>query len=185
MGCLEDEEEIHEFSFLSFPFITTSVQPAKPMRTNLSSCLGLFHNGQNHSTNRLLILVPHEGTHGTMRLIKQLRMFRPKIIKVRVTQRQCRSSSTAPAVQIVQKMHLRKCPSTAGLPSPCSTGRAFWNRSEQLAWSERRVDDQWHNEAKKLHYAPYVNSISTTGMRKKQIHLSRRMSLWPQSVKGL
>ena len=34
------------------------------MRANLSSCLGLIHNGQNHSTNRLLILVPHEGTHG-------------------------------------------------------------------------------------------------------------------------
>ena len=54
-----------------------------PMRTNLSSCLGLIHNGQNHSTNRLLIFVPHEGTHGTMCLIKQLRMVRPKITKMR------------------------------------------------------------------------------------------------------
>ena len=53
------------------------------MRTNLSSRLGLIHNGQNHSTNRLLILVPHEGTHGTMCLTKQLRMFRPKITKMR------------------------------------------------------------------------------------------------------
>ena len=53
------------------------------MRTNLSSRLGLIHNGQNHSTNRLLILVPHEGTHGTTRLTKQLRMFRPKITKMR------------------------------------------------------------------------------------------------------
>ena len=51
------------------------------MRTNLSSCLGLCHIGQ--STNRLLVLVPHEGTHGTMCLIKKLRMFRPKITKMR------------------------------------------------------------------------------------------------------
>ena len=55
----------------------------RPMRTNLSSCLGLIHNGQNHSTNRLLIFVPHEGTHGTMCLIKQLRMVRPKTTKMR------------------------------------------------------------------------------------------------------
>ena len=57
----------------------------RPMRTNLASCLGLIHNGKNHSTNRFLILVPHEGTHGTMCLInqlKQLRMVRPKITKI-------------------------------------------------------------------------------------------------------
>ena len=36
------------------------------MRTTVSSCLAFIHYGQNHSTNRLLVLVLHEGTHGTV-----------------------------------------------------------------------------------------------------------------------
>ncbi len=32
----------------------------RPMRTNLSCCLGLIDNGQYKSTNRLLVLVPHD-----------------------------------------------------------------------------------------------------------------------------
>ncbi len=40
----------------------------RPMRTNLSCCLGLIDNGQYKSTNRLLVLVPHERPHGIMRM---------------------------------------------------------------------------------------------------------------------
>ncbi len=40
------------------------------MRTNLSCCLGLIDNGQYKSTNRLLVLVPHERPHGIMRILK-------------------------------------------------------------------------------------------------------------------
>ncbi len=36
------------------------------MRTNLSCCLGLIDNGQHKSTNRLLVPVPHERSHGIM-----------------------------------------------------------------------------------------------------------------------
>ena len=81
----------------------------RPMRTNLSSCLSLIHHGQNHSTNRLLTLVPHEGTHGTMCLTKQLRMFRPKITKMRAIKEACRSSLTA---HVVQKVHAQSSGST-------------------------------------------------------------------------
>ena len=38
----------------------------RPIRTNLSCCLGLIDNGQYKSTNRLLVLLPHERPHGTM-----------------------------------------------------------------------------------------------------------------------
>ncbi len=40
----------------------------RPIRTNLSCCLGLIDNGQHRSTNRLLVLVPHERPHGVMRI---------------------------------------------------------------------------------------------------------------------
>ncbi len=33
------------------------------MRTNLSCCLRLIDNGQYKSTNRLLVVVPHERSH--------------------------------------------------------------------------------------------------------------------------
>ena len=59
----------------------------KITRTNLSSCLGLWYNGQMIAQTRLLILVPHEGTHGTMCLMKKLPVFRPKIIKWRVNKK--------------------------------------------------------------------------------------------------
>ena len=45
------------------------VAEQRPRRTNLSCCLGLSDNGQQKSTTRLVVLVPHEylmeiaGTH--------------------------------------------------------------------------------------------------------------------------
>ncbi len=53
------------------------------MRTNLSCCLGLIDNGQYKSTNRLLVVVPHERPHGIMRLLKNLCMLLPKALKMR------------------------------------------------------------------------------------------------------
>ena len=41
------------------------------MRTNLSSCLGLCYSAQGQGTDRLLIPVSHEGTHGAVCLIKK------------------------------------------------------------------------------------------------------------------
>ncbi len=38
----------------------------RPMRTNLSCCLGFIDNGQHKSTTRLLVLVPHERSHRIM-----------------------------------------------------------------------------------------------------------------------
>ncbi len=55
----------------------------RPMRTNLSCCLGLIDNGQYKSTNRLLVVVPHERPHGIMRILKTLCMLLPKALKMR------------------------------------------------------------------------------------------------------
>ena len=54
----------------------------RPMRTNLSCCLGLIDNGQQKSTNRLLVVVPHERPHGIMRILKNLCMLLPKVLKM-------------------------------------------------------------------------------------------------------
>ena len=55
----------------------------RPMRTNLSCCPGLIDNGQYKSTNRLLVVVPHERPHGIMRILKNLCMLLPKALKTR------------------------------------------------------------------------------------------------------
>ncbi len=53
------------------------------MRTNLSCCLGLIDNGQYKSTNRLLVLVPHDRPHGVMRIPESHCMLLPKALKMR------------------------------------------------------------------------------------------------------
>ncbi len=53
------------------------------MRTNLSCCLALIDNGQYKSTNRLLVLVPHERPHGIMIILKDLCMLLPKALKMK------------------------------------------------------------------------------------------------------
>ncbi len=53
------------------------------MRTNLSQCLGLIDNGQHKSTNRLLVLVPHDRPHGVMRIPENQCMLLPKAQKMR------------------------------------------------------------------------------------------------------
>ncbi len=93
------------------------------MRTNLSSCLGLIHNGQNHSTNRLLVLVPHKGTHGTMCLMKQLRMFRPKITKMRAIKKAMPLIPNSPGgAEGASAQMPRRC---AARPRPHSHGQAW------------------------------------------------------------
>ncbi len=57
----------------------------RPMRTNLSCCLGPIDNGQHKSTNRLLIVVPHERPHVIMRILNNLCMLLPKALKMRAT----------------------------------------------------------------------------------------------------
>ncbi len=54
----------------------------RPMRTNLSCCLGLIDNGQYKSTNRLLVVVPLR-PHGIMRILKNVCMLLPKALKMR------------------------------------------------------------------------------------------------------
>ncbi len=56
----------------------------RPMGTNLSCCLGLIDKGQRKSTDRLLVLVPHERPHGIMRLLENIRMLQLRALKVRV-----------------------------------------------------------------------------------------------------
>ncbi len=53
------------------------------MRPNLLCCLGLIDNGRYKSTNRLLVVVPHERPHGIMRILKNLCMLLPKALKMR------------------------------------------------------------------------------------------------------
>ncbi len=54
----------------------------RPM-TDLSCCLGFIDNGQQKSTNRLLIHVPYERCHGIMRILENLCMLLPKALKMR------------------------------------------------------------------------------------------------------
>ncbi len=51
----------------------------RPMRTNLSCCLGLIYNGLYKSTNGLLGLVPH----GIMRILETMCMLLSKALKMR------------------------------------------------------------------------------------------------------
>ncbi len=53
------------------------------MRTNLSWCPGFIDNGQQKSTNRLLLLVPNKRAHGIMRILENLCMLLPKALKMR------------------------------------------------------------------------------------------------------
>ncbi len=49
----------------------------------VSWCLGLIVNGQQKSAQRLLLLVPHERSHGIMRTLANLCMLLPKVLKMR------------------------------------------------------------------------------------------------------
>ena len=55
----------------------------RPMSTNLACCLGLMDNSQHKSTSRLLFLVPHERSHGTMRILENPCMLLLKALKMR------------------------------------------------------------------------------------------------------
>ncbi len=85
----------------------------RPMRTNLSCCLGslgLIDNGQYKSTNRLLVVVPHDRphgggggnslrpysqqrpmrtNHGIMRILKNCCMLLQKALKMRAIKNSC------------------------------------------------------------------------------------------------
>ncbi len=53
----------------------------------MSCCLGLIDiidNGQHNSTHRLMVLVPHESSHGITRILKNLCMLLPKALKMKL-----------------------------------------------------------------------------------------------------
>ena len=56
---------------------TTSIQPAWLMRTGLCSCLGHLQNGCEAMANSLLVLMPHEQTHGAFSILKQIGILSP------------------------------------------------------------------------------------------------------------
>ncbi len=56
-----------------------------PIRTSPSCCLGLIGNGQHNSKNRLLSFLPHERSHGIMRIPENLCMLLPNALKMRAT----------------------------------------------------------------------------------------------------
>ncbi len=53
------------------------------MRANLSCCLDLIDNGQYKSTNRNVVLVPHERSHDIMRILENPCMLLPEALKMR------------------------------------------------------------------------------------------------------
>ncbi len=67
MATEEEEEEEEEIRYVH----TCMYSQQRPMRTNpdLLCCLGLIDNGQYKSTNRLLVVVPHERPHGIMEFV--------------------------------------------------------------------------------------------------------------------
>ncbi len=66
----------------------TSIQPAKAY-VDISVMmfgrpkLGLSGNGQHKSTNRRLVNMPHERSHGVMRILENFCMQLPKALKIR------------------------------------------------------------------------------------------------------
>ena len=62
---------------------TTSIQPAWLMRTDLCSCLGHLQNGCEAMANSLLVLMPHEQTHGAFSILKQIGILSPDGTKAR------------------------------------------------------------------------------------------------------
>ncbi len=52
-------------------------RPARSVSTNLSCCLGSFDNGQQGSTTRRMVLVPHETPHFTIIIPEKLCMLLP------------------------------------------------------------------------------------------------------------
>ncbi len=73
----------------------------RPMRPNLSCCLGLIANGQHKNPNRFLVLVPHERSHGIMRILKNICMLLLKPLKTRAIKDTMGSSPIALAAQNV------------------------------------------------------------------------------------
>ena len=63
--------------------LSTSIQPAWLMRTDLCSCLGHLQNGCEAMANSLLVLMPHEQTHGAFSILKQIGILSPDGTKAR------------------------------------------------------------------------------------------------------
>ena len=53
------------------------------MRTDLCSCLGHLQNGCEAMANSLLVLMPHEQTHGAFSILKQIGILSPDGTKAR------------------------------------------------------------------------------------------------------
>ena len=53
------------------------------MRTDLCSCLGHMQNGCEAMANSLLVLMPHEQTHGAVSILKQIGILSPDGTKAR------------------------------------------------------------------------------------------------------
>ena len=53
------------------------------MRTDLCSCLGHLQNGCEAMANSLLVLMPHEQTHGASSILKQIEILSPDGTKAR------------------------------------------------------------------------------------------------------
>ena len=49
---------------------TTSIQPARLMKTALCSCLSLLQQGNETMADRVLVLVPHEQTHAPRSILE-------------------------------------------------------------------------------------------------------------------
>ena len=85
-SCYEDQLHNH---LVSSPTeerernCTTSIQPAWLMRTDLCSCLGHLQNGCEAMANSLLVLMPHEQTHGAFSILKQIGILSPDGTKAR------------------------------------------------------------------------------------------------------
>ena len=53
------------------------------MRTDLCSCLGPLQNACEAMANSLLVLMPHEQTHGAFSILKQIGILSPDGTKAR------------------------------------------------------------------------------------------------------
>ena len=73
--------------------------------------------------NRFLFLLPHERSHGIMRILENARML-PKALKMRAIKDTMALGADSTAKLMAQNVHLRKCRGTLGIPIlPCSISK--------------------------------------------------------------
>ncbi len=104
---------------------TTSIGPARPMRTNPCSCPRLIWNGNDKIRQGLQVPVPHQVAYGIAGILQQASILSADISSsCGHSNMKCLSS---PGACRGHKVHRRKYLGTLGLAMrPCSIGKSLY-----------------------------------------------------------